>query len=155
MRHDAEMMRAAAILLSIVVVATPAIAASRPLVVTIEGRPISHGASIAVLRHGTAYANLTELVRSYNGIVTTTRGATTVTVRTHQATFVPGSRSVVLDTVAMPLDTPAYLASGSLYVPLVFFVRRVARGRVRVDAARATADISVGQGSLRQGRASR
>jgi len=133
-----------AVVLSLAV-AAPAAAADRPLVVTIEGRPISSaGTPVAFLHHGIAYASVVELVRSYGGIVTTTAGATTVTLHARTVRFVPESTSVSLDGERLKLATPAFLYGGILYVPLAFFVTRVARGHVKVDAAAATANVSVG-----------
>lgn len=143
MRQNDGMKRivATSVLASLLV--APALASDRPLSVTIDGRPITRGTSMARIHNGVAYANLTELVRTYNGIVTTTRGATTVTVRTRRATFVPGSSSVVLNDGKLPLRDPAFMDRGALYVPLAFFVKRVGGGRIAIDRGMKTADISI------------
>lgn len=125
----------------------PALAADRPLTVTIEGRPVTSGSSMARVRDGVAYARLTELVRTYNGIASTTNGATTVTVRSRRATFVPGSGFVVLGGTRMRLAHPAFTDGGVLYVPLAFFVKRVGGGRIAIDPSMSSADISIARNS--------
>lgn len=136
------MKRLVATLVFASMVVTPALA-DRPLSVTIDGRPITRGSSMARIHNGVAYADLTELVRTYNGIVTTTKGATTVTVRTRRATFVPGSSSVILNNRKLQLGDRAFMREGHLYVPLAFFVKRVGGGRVQIDRAMTTANISI------------
>lgn len=126
-----------------IVLASPAFAADRPLQLTIDGRPVSRNGSVALFHRGVAFANLIELVRSYGGLVSIATPATSVTIRSHSATFVPGSPTATIDTVAAPMPAPAFFSGGVLYVPLAFFVSRVAGGTVRIDTAAATANIAV------------
>lgn len=137
------MKRGVALVLLVVSLAAPALAADRPLSLTIDGRPVSRTGAVAVLHRRLAYVNLIELVRSYGGIVSVSSGATSVTVRARTATFVPGSAQVTVDKEAAEMPGPAYVSGGVLYVPLEFLVTRVAGGTVRIDAAGATARIAV------------
>lgn len=120
-----------------------AAAADTPLALTIGGRPISRSESVAFFRGSIAYASSVELVRSYGGLETMSGGATTVTLRSRTATFVPGEATAIVDGATVELPAPALLSRGLLFVPLTFFVTRVAGGTVRFDAAARSADIVI------------
>ena len=136
------MKRATTFVVSIALLAAPAVAADRSLAVTIDGRPLSRGPSTALFHRDAAYADVDELVRSFGGLVTSTRGTTTVTLAGRSATFAVGRPSVVLDGRRIALAHPAFVVDRRTYVPLDFFITRIARGSLDVDATAATARIS-------------
>ncbi|GAC1551570.1 MAG: hypothetical protein NVS3B16_26290 [Vulcanimicrobiaceae bacterium] len=141
------MKRGLAIGLLYALLASPAFAADRPLALTIEGRPVARSGTVAMLRGNVAYADIIELVRSYGGLVTFKGRTATATIHARTASFVAGRATALLDGSRVSLPRAPFTGGGTMYVPLVFFVTRVAGGSVRVDAAKATARIAVGAGA--------
>ena len=138
------MKRCMTLLLLSIGLASPALAADRPLDLTIDGRPISRTGSVALFHRNVAFVNLIELVRSFGGLVTLSKSGAAVTLRSHSATFVSDRATATVDAVPMTMPAAAFTAGGVLYVPLEFFVNRIAGGTVRVDAGAATARIAPG-----------
>ena len=148
LRDMENMLRRAAVamlsgLVALSALPSAALAADRPLDLTMGGRPISRTGPVAFFHGGVAYVSANELVRAYGGLTSQTGGATSITLGPRTAIFTPGSSVVRVDRAPLTMPAPALVSSGSLYVPLEFFVSNVARGTVRINAGSGTADITV------------
>ncbi len=137
------MKRLVALAISFAALAAPALAADRTLALTIDGRPLSRSAPVALVHDGIAYANAIELVRAYGGIVSIAKSSVRVTLRAHTASFTRGSSNAILDGTKLAMPGPALREDNSIYVPLAFFVTNVTGGRVNVDLDAGTARITL------------
>ena len=125
-------------------IATPARAAGDPLALTVDGRPLSHAGSVAQTRHGVAYVDLVEIVRTFDGLLSIHKADTVATIGHHEATFRANDARVKLDGATVRMPAAAFRSGGDLYVPLTFLVRGLLPGAtVRIDRAHHRATIHV------------
>ncbi len=127
----------------------PAAAADKLVKLTLDGRPVDRAGGVAVARNGVVYANLVDLVKSFDGLVTFHGNGAEVTVGAVTATFTAGSRTAQINQGALIMPGQTFLRDGDLFVPLDFFVTQVARAKVTIDPARTRADIRVNANPLR------
>jgi hypothetical protein len=109
----------------------PALPADRVVTLTLDGRPFQNPQRVAVARDGIVYANLTALVKAFNGLMSYRNPGMTVTINGTTAIVTPGSRTMKVMDGSVVLPGDVFRRNGDLYVPLDAFVRRVARGTVR------------------------
>jgi hypothetical protein len=126
----------------------PASAADKIVKLTLDGRPVDRAGGVAVARGGIVYANLVDLVKSFDGLITFHGSGAEVTVNAVTATFTVGSRTAQINQGALTMPGQTFLRNGDLYVPLDFFVTQVARAKVMIDPARTRADIRVNANPL-------
>ncbi|MBV9438479.1 MAG: hypothetical protein JOZ24_00655 [Candidatus Eremiobacteraeota bacterium] len=137
------MTRIVAALLLALTLAAPAAAADRLVSLTLDGRPVDRAGGIALLHQGVIYADVVDLVKAFDGLLTFQGPATVVTINSINATFTAGSRTAKINDGAVTMKGRAFMRNGDLYVPLETFVTAVAKAKVRVDAGRTRADIIV------------
>jgi archaellum component FlaF (FlaF/FlaG flagellin family) len=117
---------------------TSALAADRTVHLTLDGRPVDRSDEITVLHNGIVYADLIDLVKAFNGIMSYRAPSTYVTVNGKTAVFTPGSRTMRVQRSAVPLPGAIIHRKGDLYVPLDAFATQVAGAKVRhLSATRA------------------
>ena len=126
----------------------PAVASDHIVKLTLDGRPVDRSGGSAVLHNGIVYADVVDLVRSFNGILTFQGQALVVTVNGVTATFTAGSRTAKVADGSVVMRGPAYVRNGDLFVPLEMFITRVANARVRISPDKTHADISVNANPL-------
>jgi hypothetical protein len=127
---------------------TPALAADKPVQVTLDGRSVDRHGGIAVARQGVVYADVVDLVRAFDGVLTFHGKAVLVTVRETTARFTVGSRTALVQQGSVVMSGRTFRRNGDIYVPLAFFVTRVAKAQVRIDKALEHARISVNANPL-------
>jgi hypothetical protein len=137
----------AAVLLSFSL-AAPALAMDSPVALTLDGRPVDRHGGIAVAHQGIVYADVVDLVKAFNGLLTFHHDAALVTIQGTTARFTLGSRTALIDQGSVVMRGPAFRRNGDIYVPLEFFVTRVARAKVRIDKSLAHARIYVNANPL-------
>lgn len=137
----------AAFALALALAPVPA-AADTIVRLTLDGRPVDRSGGSAVLHNGIVYADVVDLVRSFNGILTFQGQALVVTVNGVTATFTAGSRTAKVADGSVVMRGPAYVRNGDLFVPLEMFITRVANARVRISPDKTHADISVNANPL-------
>ena len=123
--------------------AVPALAADRPVKLTLDGRPVDSAGGVAVLHGGVVYADVVPLVKSFNGLLTFQGDAVVVTINGVTGRFTPGSRTALINDGAVTMPGQTFKRDGDLYVPLEIFVTRVAKARVKFDSSKTHADIAV------------
>ena len=121
----------------------PALAADRVLRLTIDGRPVDRNGGSAVMHNGIVYADVIDLVKSFNGLVTFQGPALVVTISGVTATFTNGSRTAKVGQGAVMMRGPAILREREMFVPLDTFVTRLTNAKVRLSRDRTQADILV------------
>ncbi|GAC1576544.1 MAG: hypothetical protein NVS3B7_09490 [Candidatus Elarobacter sp.] len=121
----------------------PAFAAEKMVKLTMDGRPVDRAGGIAVSRGGVVYADLVDLVKSFNGLLTFQGDAVVVTINSRTATFTVGSRTMKLDLGAVVMRGQTFKRNGDVFVPLDAFVTRLAGAKLKVDGAQTRADIAV------------
>ena len=122
----------------------PASAADKNVKLTLDGRPVDRAGGVALARGGVVYANLVDLVKSFDGLLTFHgSGGVIVTINGVTATFTAGSRTAKIGEGAQTMKGQTFLRDGDLYVPLDFFVTQVAHAKVKIDPAQSRADIFV------------
>jgi len=134
---------AALALLAAVAFAAPASAADRLVSLTLDGRPVDRAGGIAVLHDGVVCADVVDLVKSFDGLLTFQGKAVVVTINGVTARFTPGSRTATVNDGAITMDTQVFVRNGDIFVPLNAFVTRVAQAKVRFNPGRTHADIYV------------
>ena len=139
---------ALALAASLAAVGLPAAAADRPIALTLDGRPVDRTGNVAVVHDGVVYADLVDLVKSFDGLLTFQGNAVVVSIGSTTATFTNRSRTAKVGQGAVLMRGPAYIRNGDMYVPLDTFVIRVANAKLRVNAARTHADIYVNANPL-------
>ena len=142
------MRRLAAALLLMLAFGAPALAADKTVKLTLDGRPVDRRGGIAVAHRGVVYADVVDLVKAFNGLLTFHGKTVLLTVDGTTAEFTAGSRTARLGEDAVTMRGQAFRRNGDLYVPLEFFVTRVAHARVRIDPALAHANIYVNANPL-------
>ncbi len=121
----------------------PAAAADRVVKLTLDGRPVDRAGGVAIARNGVVYANLVDLVKSFDGLLTFQGAGAVVSIGAVTATFTAGSRTAKVGEGAQTMKGQTFLRNGDLFVPLDFFVTQVARAKVTIDPALSKADIRV------------
>lgn len=132
----------AALSLALAVVAS-APPAERVVRLTLDGRPVDRSGVVAVARDGLVYADVVDLVKSFDGILTFQGNAVVVSVRAKTATFTAGSRTMKINQGSVVMRGQTFKRGGEIFVPLEAFVRRVAGATVEIDPDLTHADISV------------
>jgi len=128
--------------------AAPAAAADRNVKLTLDGRPVDRQGGVAVLHNGVIYADVVDLVKSFNGLLTFQGTATVISIGASTATITVGSRTMKLNGGALTMRGPVFVRNGDPYVPLDAFITQVAKAKVRVSPDRTRADISVNANPL-------
>jgi len=137
------MKRLAALALLLFASSLPAFAADTAVSLTLDGRPVDKHGGIAVMRGGTIFVDAVDMTKSFDGLINMVRGGgATIEIRGNTGAFVPGSKTAVVNGQKLVIPAP-FMRNGDLFVPLEFFITRVAKARVRVDAAHKHADILV------------
>jgi hypothetical protein len=128
----------------------PVSAADKVVKLTLDGRPVDRGGGVAVAlaRNGVVYANLVDLVKSFNGLLTFQGAGAVVSIGAVTATFTAGSRTAKVGEGAQTMRGQTFLRDGDLFVPLDFFVTQVARAKLKLDPAHGKADILVNANPL-------
>jgi hypothetical protein len=127
---------------------SPAFAADRTVKLTLDGRPVDRAGGVALVRNGVVYADLVDLVKSFNGLLTFQGNAVEVSIGTTVARFTVGSRTVMIDQGAITMPGQTFQLNGDIYVPLATFIEQVAHAKLRVDANKSHADIFVNSNPL-------
>jgi uncharacterized Zn-binding protein involved in type VI secretion len=141
--------RSLALLLLALGLAAPSVAAGEPVVhLTFDGRPVDRAGGIAVARGGVVYADVVDLSKAFDGLLTAQGHTVVVTVAATTATFTAGSRTAQIQGSPVALSGAPFFRHGDLYVPLDAFVVRLAGARLRVNARRSRADIYVNANPL-------
>lgn len=129
--------------------AAPACAAGEAIVhLSLDGRPVDRSGGIAVARRGVVYADVVDLSKAFDGLLTVQGRTAIVTVNMTTATFTAGSVAAVIGHAPVVLRGAPFWRHGHLYVPLDAFVRQVAGARLRVDTRHARARIYVNANPL-------
>ena len=121
----------------------PASAADRDVKLTLDGRPVDRAGGVAMLRNGVIYADVVPLIKSFDGVLTFQGNAVAVTIHGVNARFTEGSRTALINQGAVTMRGQALKINGDFYVPLDFFITRVAQAKLRVNPAQTQADIYV------------
>jgi hypothetical protein len=130
-------------LLLVLALAEPAFAADKVVKLTLDGRPVDRQGGIALAHQGVVYADVVDLVKVFNGLLTLHGNTVVVTVSGTTAAFTAGSRTAHLGEYAATMRGQAFRRNGDLYVPLDFFVTQVAHAHVRFDPSLSRANITV------------
>jgi Copper amine oxidase N-terminal domain len=138
---------AAASLLALALGAS-ALARDTAVKLTLDGRPVDREGGIALEHQGVVYADVVDLVKAFDGLLTFHGKTVVVTLSGTTAAFTAGSRTARLGLGAVTMRGRAFERKGDLYVPLDFFVTQVAHARVRIDKSFAHADIFVNANPL-------
>ncbi len=128
--------------------AAPASAADKNVKLTLDGRPVDRSGGIAVARGGVVYADVVDLVKAFDGLLTFHGNAVEVTIDSVTATFSAGSRTALLQEGSATMPGQVFRRNGDFYVPLGFFITRVAKAKLRTDPALTRADIYVNASPL-------
>ena len=137
------MKRLAALALLLCTTALPAFAADGVVHLTLDGRPVDKHGGIAVMHGGTVFVDAVDMTKTFNGLISMrTGGSATITIQGSTGAFVPGSTTTVVNGVKARIPAP-FMRGGDLFIPLNFFITRLTRAKVRIDAARRRADILV------------
>ncbi|WP_317997208.1 stalk domain-containing protein [Vulcanimicrobium alpinum] len=142
------MMRLLAGLLLALAIAAPALAADGPVRLTLDGRPIDRQGGSAVTHGGVVYGDLLDLVKSFDGLLTYHGPSVEVTLNGKTVRFTRGSRTAQLGEEAVTMRGAPFLRQGEMFVPLDFFVTKVAGAKLRVNPARTRANIYVNANPL-------
>ena len=146
------MTRRFAVLLCALVLAlgpgAPARAADKIVKLTLDGRPVDRAGGVALARNGVVYANLVDLVKSFDGLLTFQGNAVVVSISGVTATFTAGSRTAKVGESAQTMKGQTFRRNGEVFVPLDFFITQVARARVKIDPSLSKADIYVNANPL-------
>jgi hypothetical protein len=141
---------AAAFALALALLGTtvPAFGADRAVKLTLDGRPVDRAGGVAFVRNGVVYADLVDLVKSFDGLLTFQGNAVEVSIGTTVARFTVGSHTVMIGQGAVTMPGQTLRLKGDIYVPLATFVEQVAHAKLRVDPAQSHADIFVNSNPL-------
>ena len=134
---------AASLLAFAVVAPLPVSAAEKVVQLTLDGRPVARSGVVAVSRDGLVYADVIDLVKSFDGLLTLHGDAVVVSIRAKTATLTAGSRTMKINQGSIVMPGQAFKRGGEIFVPLEAFVRNVAGAKVTIDAAQSHADIAV------------
>jgi hypothetical protein len=135
------MKRLAAALAAVLLTSAPALAKDHLVTLTMDGRPVDRVRGIALLHDGVVYADSIDLVKTFEGLVTFGGNSERIVIKNHIGTFTSGTHNAVVDGKRVVLPGAPFMRAGDLYVPLEFFIARIASARVRF--APGQADIRV------------
>jgi hypothetical protein len=127
----------AAVLAAVALTIAPAVAKDQLVQLTLDGRPVDRLGGIALLHDGVIYADSVDLVRTFDGLITFGGSSESIAIRGHVATFTVRMLGATLDNAHVVLPGAPFMRNRDLYVPLQFFITRVARARVRFAPGRA------------------
>jgi hypothetical protein len=113
-----------------------------------DGRPVDRAGGIAILHDGVVYADVVDLVKTFDGLVTFAGAAARIEISGHVGTFTTGMRGASVDGARVMLPGAPFMRNGDLYVPLQFFITRIASARVQFNGDRTRADIRVNSNPL-------
>jgi hypothetical protein len=121
-----------------------ALAADRPVKLTLDGRPVDRANGVvAVVRNGVVYADVVPLVKSFDGLLTFQGNAVVVTIHGITGRFTDGSRTALINDGAVTMRGQTFKRNGDWYVPLDTFITQIAKAKLHVNAAQTQADIAV------------
>jgi hypothetical protein len=140
------MKRLAAGFAAVLLTLAPALAKDQLVKLTMDGRPVDRLGGIALMHDGVVYADSVDLVKTFDGLVTFSGTSERIEIKGHVGTFTAGMRGATLDQAHVVLPGAPFMRNGDLYVPLEFFITRVASARVKV--APGHADIRVNANPL-------
>ena len=134
--------RVSASLLALVLATSAALATQAPpqVKLVVDGRPVLRATAIS--RGGVVYVELGGIVRTFSGLVVFSGPKATVSVGNRVASFTVGSSKANLDGGVVPMGGTTFEYNHDRFVPLQFIATRVARARVRVNAAGTVAEIT-------------
>ena len=135
------MKRLVAALAVVLLTVAPALAKDQLVKLTMDGRPVDRLGGIALLHDGVVYADSVDLVKTFDGLVTFAGTSERIEIKGHVGTFTAGMRGATVDQDHVMLP-----GNGDLYVPLEFFITRIASASVRFGPGRA--DIRVNANPL-------
>jgi hypothetical protein len=133
-------------LVAVVLALAPALAKDQLVKLTLDGRPVDRVGGIALLHDGLVYADSVDLVKTFDGLVVFAGTSERIEIRGHVGTFTAGMRGATVDQVRVLLPGAPFVRNGDLYVPLEFFITRIASAHVRFTPGRA--DIRVNANPL-------
>jgi hypothetical protein len=128
-------MRILAAVVFMLALGVPAFGADRVVHLTLDGRPVDRSGGVAILHNGIVYADLVDLVKTFDGLMSYKAPSTYASIDGRTAVFTPGSRTMELQNKPVRLPGPVIRRNGDLYVPLDAFVTRVAGAKVRHPSA--------------------
>ncbi len=128
---------------SLLVPAVPAFGADTPVKLTLDGRPVDRDGKTAMKRNGVIYADVVDLVKSFNGLLTFQGNAVVVTITGINARFTEGSRTALINEGAVTMPGQTLKINGDFYVPLETFITKVAKAKLKTNPAKTQADIAV------------
>jgi len=138
------MKRFAALAIALSMTLAPVLAKDRLVKLMMDGRQVDRVGGVAMLHDGLIYADSVDLVKTFNGFVSFGGvDATRIDIGRHVAYFSVGKAVVRLDKQRIVMPGKPFMRAGDLYVPLEFFITRIAGARVRVNPARTQANILV------------
>jgi hypothetical protein len=140
------MKRLAAALAAVLLTLAPALAKDQLVKLTMDGRPVDRLGGIALLHDGVVYADSVDLVKTFDGLVTFAGTSERIEIKGHVGTFTAGMRGATVDQAQVLLPGAPFMRNGDLYVPLEFFITRIASAHVRFTPGRA--DIRVNANPL-------
>jgi uncharacterized Zn-binding protein involved in type VI secretion len=120
-----------------------ALAADHQVKLTLDGRPVDRVGGVAVAHNGVIYADVVPLVKSFDGLLTFQGNAVVVTIHDVTGRFTDGSRTAVINGVAVTMRGQTFKRNGDWYVPLDTFITQIAKAKLHVNPAQTQADIAV------------
>jgi hypothetical protein len=138
-----KLLTALALTLMLAAPLAPARAADSTVALTLDGRPVDTRGPSAMKHAGTVYGNVVNLTKTFDGLLTFQGNAVVVTINGVTGRFTEGSRTALVNDGAVTMPGRAYRSNGDFYVPLDTFVTRVAKAKLRLNAAQTRADIFV------------
>lgn len=138
-----------AFLAAVVLAGTPALATDTAVRVTLDGRPFdTHQGSVAVKRGNVVYADVVDLTKAFNGLLTFSgKGTVKILVGGRVGTFTVGSRTLFLGSDPFVMPGAPFRKEGDIFVPLDAFVTQVAAEKLTMNAKKTRADIAVSVGT--------
>ncbi len=137
------MIRIVAAALLALALTAPVLAKDRIVHLTLDGRAVDRAGGIALVHRGIVYADVVDLVKSFDGLLIFHGAAVEVTIRSKTARFTVGSRTMQIGQGSVVMGGQAFRRNGDIYVPLEAFVTRVAGARMRTNADKTRAQIFV------------
>ena len=127
-------------------VGAPVLAADSVVRVTLDGRPIDKDQrSVAVLRDGVVFADVSNLNASFSGLLTYGKDNRSVKILIGRrvGAFSIGSTTMMAGPTSVKLPGAPFRYNGEIFVPLAAFVKYVAGAKLHTSADLSRADIIV------------